>query len=199
MKNNDDDDWLKGASAVPEPPREYWEAFPQRVISRLPATAKPRSSARPPRWRLMALQGALVLVALAIGFSLGRRHEPAPQSDAYAALRSERMLREVLAFFPNRVRAIVEDERGVHLLLSDQPDVPASRPIWIEIQGDGFRRAAVTFSGQVLQIAGDRVKVVADTRGDLTLSGSKVFWSSAAPNRVTTGLHIQAQVLPFTL
>ena len=198
MSGDDDDDWLKGSAAVPEPPKEYWDAFPQRVISRLPA-APPRHLATPRRWRLVALQVALALVVLAIGFSLGRRHGPLPQADTYAALRSDKMLREVLAFFPGRVRGIVEDEHGVHLLLSEQPDIPPSRPIWIEIQGDGFRHAAVTFSGQVLQIAGDSVMVLADAHGELTLSGSRVSWSSAAPNRVTTGLHIQAQVLPFTL
>jgi len=197
MKSSDDDEWLKNAAPVPEMPKEYWDAFPRRVVTLLGSTAQHRPPARKRWWRLVAIQGAFALSVLAIGFFVGRSHDSA--SEAGAILRSERMLREVLTFFPNRVRAIVEDERGVHLVLSERPDVPDSQPIWIEIQGDGFRHTAVTFSGQALQIAGDRIRVLADSGGGVTLAGDRVSWSSAAPDRVTAGLRIRAQVLPFAL
>lgn len=116
-----------------------------------------------------------------------------------ASLRNEKMLREVMAFFPGRVRAIIDDEEGIHLVLSDLQDIPPSQPIWIEIQGGGVRQAAVTFSGQILQIAGDRVKVFADSRGHLTLSGNRISWSSESPKGGTSGFHITAQVLPIVL
>jgi hypothetical protein len=197
MKDSDVDAWLKGARGIPERATEYWDTFSPRVIAQL---RTPGEQDRPTgtRWRvLLAAQIALAVVILAFGFLLGRRQEEA--AGARASLRSERLLREVQAFFPKRVRAIVADEKGVHLILSDLPDIPATRPVWVEIEARGLRRTAVTFDGQVLPIADDAVRVRIDPHGDLTLAGHHVSWSSREPDKVTSGWHIRAEVLPFTL
>ena len=185
------------AAQVPARSDDYWEKFPRRVAAARRAVP---AESRPARawWPRFAWAGALA-AALVAGFILGRGHAPTPRADTYAWLRDENALREVFTLFPNRVRAIVQDERGVHLVLSEQADVPSSPPLWIEFDERGRRHAAVTFSGQELQIGGERVEVLANPQGQVTLVGDGVFWSSAEPASMHPTMQIQARALAMPL
>ena len=105
------------------------------------------------------------------------------------------MLLELFTLFPHRVRAIVQDERGLRLVLSEEPDVPSSAPLWLQICDRSRCRSAVTFSGQELQLAGERFEVLEDAGGQVTLLGSRFLWSSRAPRKAAPELRIQAHSL----
>jgi hypothetical protein len=105
------------------------------------------------------------------------------------------MLREVLTLFPNRVRAIVQDEHGVQLVLSDQADVPASTPIYVHICDGKQCSSLVTFSGQELEIAGQKVTILSDAQGGVIVAGTRFAWSSDRPVGASGGLKIEARSL----
>ncbi len=197
MNNSDLDKTLK-AARVPEHPHDYWEDFPHRVLAQLRNTPEERHapSSRRPR---LAWGFGLVFACLAVGFAIGHWHGRRQTSDPWALLRNEKLLHEVLTFFPNRVRAIMQDEHGVQLVLSDNPDVPLSTPLWIKICEGNRCQAAVTFSGQELQIAGRRVEVLADAQGNIMLVGNHLYWSSTRPDRAPGDLRIQARPLEYTM
>ena len=193
MKEPDLEKTLKSAR-VPDRPEEYWESFPGDVLTRLRTT--PRIHQTENRWRPRLAWGfGVAFACLAIGFAIGQCHAGTQASDPYALLQNEKVLREVLALFPNRVRAIVQDEHGLQLVLSDKSDVPVSTPLWVKICEGTHCRAAVTFSGQELDIAGERVEILANTEGDVMLLGSRLFWSSKGTGTSTNQLRIQARML----
>ena len=192
MNHFDLEKHLRTAS-VPERPSEYWEEFPGRVLERLrtrPAIQTARSSWVP----TLAWSFGMACVCLVIGFWLGHLRGRSG-SDSFAALQNAKTLREILTVFPNRVRAIVQDETGVKLVLSDAPDVPVSSPIWIRVDEGKNHFAVVTFSGQELEIARKKVEVLLDAQGHVILVGDQFVWSSTGPSHATDGLRIQARSL----
>jgi hypothetical protein len=190
MRDDDLDRMLKSA-AGPARPDGYWEAFPGRVLNRLSQPARAAS----PWWVWLAPAATLALALVALGFFLGARTRASRQPDGYAALKNPQMLGEMLSLFPHQLRAVVEDGGGVHLVLADHPDVPASPPLWIEVDRGSARRALVTFSGQQVQIGGESVEVLADPQGGITLVGDHLFWSSEARTPQADGVKIRAQAL----
>ncbi len=93
--------------------------------------------------------------------------------------------------FPNRVRAIVQDRQGLSLILSDQADVPASTPIYVRICDGKNCSSLVTFSGQEIQIAGQKLTVLSNGSGGIILEGSQFVWSSTA--RTYAGKHLKIE------
>lgn len=209
MNNYDLEKKLKSAR-VPERTQEYWDDFPQQVTRLLRTAApgsagfQPASSARietrrqdggAPRWQPKLAWGfAVAFACLVIGFAIGHRYGK-PEADSFALLQNEKMLREVLTMFPNRVRAIEQDAHGIRLVLSDDADVPTSTPLWIKICDGKNCRAVVTFSGQSFQVAKEKVEVLMDAQGRVLLVGNNFVWSSAEPNRAADRLRIQARSL----
>jgi hypothetical protein len=116
-------------------------------------------------------------------------------NDPYALLQNGKMLREVLTLFPNRVRAIIQDEHGVQLVLSDQSDIPASTPIYVHICDGKQCSSLVTFSGQELEIAGRKVTVLLDAQDGVIVAGPQFAWSSDQPAGASSGLKIEARSL----
>ena len=142
------------AAQVPDWGEDYWESFPRVVLAGLRATPAKRPMTGGSWVPRLAWSGGIALACLIIGFAIGLRHGQTDKTDPYALLQNPQMLHEVMAMFPNRVRAIVQDQHGVQLVLSDQPDVPMSPPLWVKIC-DGKKCASlVTFSGQEIQVAG---------------------------------------------
>jgi hypothetical protein len=183
------------AARVPERGEDYWESFPRLVSAKLRATPTVRPSVERHWLPRLAWGGGIAFACLAIGFAIGHWRGRLQQSDPYALLQNEKMLREVTAMFPNRVRAIVQDKQGIQLVLSDQPDVPASTPLWVKICDGKNCAALVTFSGQEIQVAGQKLTVLADARGGIILTGDQFVWASDQPTGAALGWQIEAKRL----
>jgi hypothetical protein len=180
----DELDKLLRSAQMPERSPGYWEHFPKRVVALLVGTdcrahqrrltqssavravrvAAPARLARrssPTIWAAAGLATACVLIALLL-----RPHRPAPTDYA-------KLYREITGLFPNQVRAIVEDERGVHLLLSEKPNVPSSPPLLVRVCEPQQCRSVITFSGQRVRLNGQTVEVLADGRGKVLVVGER--------------------------
>jgi len=199
MNDSDLDKKLKSVR-VPERQEEYWESFPRTVLARLSRTEA--ATARSPEsggisWLLRGV--GVAFACLAIVFTIGYWRNRALQAESFALLQNAKVLREVQTLFPNRVRAIVNDDRGLQLVLSDQPDVPDSAAFVFRICEGNQCRTVVTFSGQNLQIAGEKVEVLADAQGRVMLVGDLLFWSERESTLASDHLRIQARPLTSVL
>jgi hypothetical protein len=186
---------LKSAR-LPERAPEYWEKFPNAVVRRLrqEATLSMRRPARKPALLIWAT--GFATACLVIGFGVGVWHG---RSELSSLAESARLIREVAALFPKRVRAIISDESGVRLVLSDQADVPASTPLWVSVCQAGKCQTIVTFSGQKIQLADQSFDVLTDAKDNVLLIGPQTFWSSSDPARSLATLNIKAKVLEAAL
>jgi hypothetical protein len=162
----------------PEISGESLEKFPRQVAARLQRQDPPVRAARrlSPYIAWSFGLAACVVIALAVVHWRGAvETKTVPAGDILA---SAKMVEEMLAMFPNRVRAIVEDARGVNLVLSDHDDVPASQPIYVHLCDGQDCSSFVTFSGQEIQVAGQKVTALSDARGGIIVTGRKFVWSS---------------------
>jgi hypothetical protein len=183
------------AARVPARDEDYWESFPRLVSAKLRASPTGRPAGERHWLPRLAWGGGIAFACLMVGFAVGHWRGRAEKSDPYPLLQNGKMLREVLTLFPNRVRAIVQDERGVQLVLSDQADVPASTPIYVHICDGKQCLSLVTFSGQELEIAGQKVTVLSDAQGGVIVAGTRFAWSSDRPGGASGGLKIEARRL----
>jgi hypothetical protein len=191
MTKNQLDAILKKAR-LPKVPDESLELFPRRVVSRLKHQDVPRPTERRLAPRLAWVFGLAACIMIA--FVLGHRYG---QMDAQEAdgLTSVKFVHETLAMFPNQVRAITRDESGVKLILSENGDVPASPPIYVRICDGRHCASAVTFSGQEIQIAGQTLTVLSDSKGGIILTGNRFVWSNTERLNASKQLKIEARNL----
>ena len=188
MKTPELESILKKAR-LPEIPEESSAMFPRRIVARLKSNGSPPHTVRHflPRLAWAFGLAACVVMAFAIGHWSGRMETKAgPESDSLASIK---LIRETLAMFPNRVRAIVQDEHGLNLILSDNGDVPVSTPIYVRICDGKHCSSVVTFSGQKIRAAGQDITVLADARGGIILTGSQFVWSNT--ERTYAGSHLK--------
>jgi hypothetical protein len=180
---------------LPEIPEESVELFPRRIVARLKRNESPARHALNILPRLAWAFGlaACIVIAFAIGHWHGR--VAAETALANDSLTNIKLIRETLAMFPNRVRAIVQDEHGLNLVLSDNADVPASPPLYVRICDGKHCSSLVTFSGQEIQIAGQKITVLADARGGIILTGSQFVWSNTERTYAGNHLKIEAKNL----
>ena len=183
------------AAQVPERGEDYWELFPRLVSAKLRTTTAGRPMVERHWLPRLAWGGGIAFACLVIGFAIGHWRGRVEKSDPYALLQNGKMLREVLTLFPNRVRAIVQDEHGVQLVLSDQADVPVSTPIYVHICDGKQCSSLVTFSGQELENAGQKVTILSDAQGGVIVAGPRFAWSSDQPDGASGGLKIEARSL----
>jgi hypothetical protein len=181
---------------IPQPPEEFWEDFPGQVARELNRPLRTERPARPP-WFLRFAWGlglaACVFVAFSIGHWRGRMEATAalPQD----VLANAKVVSETLAMFPNQVRAITEDKNGLRLVLSDNGAVPSSSPIYVRVCDGKNCSSLVTFSGQEIQVAGQKITVLADTKGGIILMGNDFVWSSEVKTYSDSRLKIEAKTL----
>ena len=183
------------AAQVPARDEDYWESFPRLVSAKLRTAPAGRPMVERHWLPRLAWGGGIAFACLVIGFAIGHWHGRMEKNDPYALLQNGKMLHEVLTLFPNRVRAIIQDEHGVQLVLSDQADVPASTPIYVHICDGKQCSSLVTFSGQELEIAGQKVTILSDAQGGVIVTGSRFVWSSDQPVGAQSGLKIEARTL----
>jgi hypothetical protein len=180
---------------LPEIPRESLEMFPRRIVARLKRNSPPTRATRnfSPHLAWAFGLAACAVIAFAVGQKHGRiKTETISAKDALANVK---VIRETLALFPNRVRAIVQDERGLNLVLSENDDVPASTPLYVRICDGNHCSSFVTFSGQEIQVAGQKVTVLTDARGGIILTGSQFVWSNTERTYAGNHLKIEARNL----
>jgi hypothetical protein len=194
MNDSDLDKKLK-AAPVPARDEDYWESFPRLVSAKLRTATTERPMVERHWLPRLAWSGGVAFACLVIGFAIGHWHGLKQKNDPYALLQNGKMLHEVLTLFPNRVRAIVQDEHGVQLVLADQPDVPVSTPIYVRICDGKQCLSLVTFSGQELELTGQKVTILSDARGGIILTGNQFVWSSTARNYAQNHLKIEARSL----
>jgi hypothetical protein len=195
MNDSELDKKLK-AAREPALDARYNETFPQTVLTNL-RSSLPKSSPTPRLWLPRLAWGLATAVCVMLAFGLGhwRGHMDATTAPVNL-LADAKVIRETMAMFPNQVRAIVQDEHGIKLVLADQPDVPASTPLYVKICDGRNCSSLVTFSGQEIQIAGQSITVLADASGGIILEGNHFAWSSTEKNYASAGLKIEARPLP---
>ena len=110
-------------------------------------------------------------------------------------LQNEKVIKEMLATFPNRVRGIVQDEHGLNVVLSDKDDVPVSTPLWVQICDGKNCSAMVTFSGQEIRLGQRNVTVLSDATGKIILAGDNFLWSNGQALLADSKLKIEAKTL----
>jgi hypothetical protein len=186
MKPSELDHLLKSAPP-PEPSGPYWDEFPKRVMAKVHwQTHEPGSSRRQPdlrrrvpAWALGLAAACVVIAAFGIGFWRGR--ESGPDDRQLAAAR--KYYQEVEALFPNQVRAIAFGRQGPSLTLADRADVPPSTPFYLKICGPKGCQEFITFSGQQIQIDGEKCEVLADGRGRIIIVGKDAVWSAETSSK----------------
>jgi len=181
-------------AGVPERSPEFWAQFPRRVTARLhwkPAATFAGSAHWFPRlgWAL-----GLAACGLAV-FFIGhwRGHSEALAKNDF--LQNEKVIQEMLATFPNRVRGVVQDEHGLSVVLSDTDNVPASTPLWVQICDGKHCSTMVTFSGQEIRVGQRSVTVLSDANGKIILAGDNFLWSNGQALLADAKLKIEAKPL----
>lgn len=194
MNDHELDRLLKSARE-PERPAGYWEQFPRGVRVQLPRGRQDRSVPSR-RGVFLAWSFAAAALFLIIGFAVGNWRGRADAMASNGLLQNTKAVQELLAMFPNQVRAIVQDTNGLNLVLSDTANVPDSPPLYVRICDGGQCATLVTFSGQDIQVAGQRVTVLSDAKGGVILVGDHFLWSKEEPQRLAGALRIEARELP---
>lgn len=194
MKNPELDALLKQARQ-PEIPEESKELFPRRVVARLKCS-KPRTvTSRHFFPRLAWAFGLAVVVVIAFGMGHWHGRREANNHAVNDSLANLKLIQETLTLFPHRLRAIVQDEHGLNLVLSDTEDVPASAPLYVRICDGQHCTSLVTFSGQEIQIGSQKVTVLADANGGIILTGNHFVWSNTERTDADKHLKIEAKNL----
>jgi hypothetical protein len=170
---------------------ESLEWFPRRVIAGLKRDVPPRPSA-PGHFPFLALAGGLAACLLAaLASAHWHARTEAERISAGDILASTKLVHEMLAMFPHRVRAIVEDAQGVNLVLSQEENVPPYPLLYVRICDGRHCSSFVTFSGQEIQLAGQKVTALADGQGGIIVTGNQFVWSSA--EGIDAGAHLRIE------
>jgi hypothetical protein len=206
MNDTELNEVLKRAN-VPERGADYWERFPSQVTAEIERrTQQPhalpnvsntwswvsglRSFATKPAFAV-----GVAVVCLTLGFVLGSwKGEHSPANDPQLAV-ARKYFREIEALFPNQLQAIVFDQQGTHLVLAQEPNLPASPALYLKICGPNGCQRFVTFSGQQIRVNGDVCDVLADHQGNVLLVGRQLLWSGATGNARSGQYQIEARAL----
>lgn len=199
MNNSELEAILKKAR-TPERSGDFFEAFPHQVARRL-NRAEPQDRPAKGRWFPQLAWGLATVICILAALAIGHWRERVETKTGVSndILENAKFIRETLAMFPNQVRAIVSDRHGLNLVLSDDGNVPASSPIYVRICDGKNCSSCVTFSGQEIQIAGQKLTVLSDAQGGIILAGNHFLWSSSARVVVDKGLRIEAKDLRLTV
>jgi hypothetical protein len=173
---------------------DYKTDFPRLVLTNL-RSAPPEKIPAKHFWPHRLAWGLATAACVMIAFAIGHWRGHVETASSAGLLENTKLIRETLAMFPNRVRAITQDERGMNLVLSDNQDVPTSTPIYVRICDGKNCSSLVTFSGQEIQIAGQKLTVLSDSQGGIILEGNKFAWSSSGQNYAGKNLKIEAKNL----
>ncbi len=204
MSINDLDlDRLLRSVHVPEREAAFWAEFPGRVsrqlhrpqplnqAAKVPSELRTRSSLS---WKI-ACAAILILVGVGIGVGLKSWRESDSKALARQMEPMRLYLRELSALFPHQIRAVTFQDGEVRLTLAESGSVPDSSPIFLQVRTSTECQRHITFSGQAIQLNGERCEVLTDARGDVLVVGPDKVWSSAQPSNRFGACRISATVL----
>ena len=195
MTNPELDARLK-AAREPSLPAGYQETFTRNVLNNLRSSPGGNGAGRKGNhWVPKLAWGLATAACILMAFALGHWRGPSEKSSRPAVLADAKLIRETRGLFPHRVRAIVQDENGLKLVLADQGEMPASTPIYIRICDGNKCSSLVTFSGQEIQIAGQKLTVLSQSDGGIILEGNQFVWSSREPVAMKHKIRIEARNL----
>jgi hypothetical protein len=202
--NNTELDRLLKTVRVPDRSEDYWAQFPNRVNTALHWRSQRRASeaAGKARHRLsfkLAAWGTSLAVACAVlGFAIGFwKGRDSSITEAQLAL-AQKYYHELAALFPNQLEAVVFDERGPRIVLSETPAPPSSAPVYLRACGPQGCRRFITFSGRQIQINGTMLEVLVDAQGHVLLVGEHMAWTSADAAARIDGYRFAAKTLSST-
>ena len=180
---------------LPEISEESLDMFPRQIAARIKRNEPPVHPTRHFAFNLAWAFGlaACMVIAFAVGHWRGRIETGTILAND--SLTSIKFIRETLAMFPNQIRAIVEDEHGINLVLSANADVPASPSIYVRISDGQHSFSFVTFSGQEIQFGGQKLTVLSDAQGGIILTGAQFLWSNTGQIAMQNNLKISAKDL----
>jgi len=184
--NNTEFDKVLQKAKVPEPRPGFWDDLPRNVQQQIDRgeTQSASQVEQHPSFIALALRRAAVPLAFAAvcvmaGFIWGFNSRKADAFDAAELAEARACWREVATLFPNQLAAIVFDQQGSRLVLSEHATPPGSAPIFLKMcDGKGCRRF-VTFSGQQIKMNGESFEVLIDRSGDVLLIGDAKVWTSS--------------------
>lgn len=202
--NNAELDRLLKTVRVPDRSEDYWVKFPNRVNAALHWRAQRRTSvaAGNARHRLsfklaawgMGLAVACMVLGFAIGFWNGR---DSGITEAQLAL-AQQCYHELAVLFPNQLEAVVFDERGPRLVLSEKPAPPSSAPVYLRACGPRGCQQFITFSGRQIQLNGVTLEVLVNAQGRVLVVGEHAAWTSADAGARIGGYRFAAKTLSAT-
>jgi hypothetical protein len=209
MRNDELESLLKSVPA-PERSNEYWETFPGRVQTKIDQRPNRAAGASIRTWsfedspysllsrlRIGAVAG-LAFTCLALLLTSIFWHTSKPMATPEQIAAAGKYFREIEALFPHQLQAIAFDRSGAHMILSDQPDVPVSPPLYLRICADNQCRSFVTFSGQEIRFNGETCQVLVDRQGGVMVVGEQWVWSSSNAGDAAGPYRIAASPLPTT-
>jgi len=146
------------------------------------------------RWTMLAGVPALVLFMLLFS-------QPQPnQNDLWekTLARSEHILREHLAVFPNELQAVITNGGDPRVVLIENHTRISTQPIVIEFRRRGHATRVLTFSGEVISVplGEDNVKIEVLITGDnqVIVTGDDFLWMGENKSR-TFDYQIKAKAL----
>jgi hypothetical protein len=204
MKDSELDQLLKSIP-VPDRPEAYWSEFPRKVMAKahwLESRTQAgdddrgvRQSGTRFRLRFVTAGLAVAVIGLVLGFAFGfRQGRHLVITDSQLAL-ARKYFQEIEPLFPNQIQAIVFDQQGPHLVLADQPNVPASSPLYLRISGPKGIQNYVTFSGQQVRLNGEVCEVLVDHEGNALLVGREGAWSTTQAQAKNARYQVTARTL----
>jgi hypothetical protein len=168
---------LKSSVSKRAPSENLYAQWSEQILGGPRELKKEVTPWRQPTYRIGLIWGTALAVCLAIVLATPHWHGERRHTSAENILQNTTFIRETLAMFPNRVRAIVQDEHGLNVILSDQGEIPPSTPFYVHVCDGSHCASYVTFSGQEIQVDGQHISVLADRQGKMILVGENFLWS----------------------
>lgn len=177
----------------------YWDSFPETIQRRL--RRKPGSRSLPSEQRLHSWRSlpwlATAAAVVAVGLWLLWPGTPSSEPTEFTAseLQTYREIwSQITGVFPHQVRAVILGPDGPQVVLSDQPNLPASPPVVLRRCASDGCRIALTFSGQAVHLGNRQLEVLTDSQGGVIVADEDAVWPMSGGS-----LHLSARLLETTL
>lgn len=197
--NDEHLDRLLRSTRPPTRSAGYWDSFPETIQRRLRREAGSLSTTSEQRshsWLPLPWLAPGIAV-VAVGLWLLWPGTPASEPAEFTAseLQAYREIwSQITGVFPHQVRAVILGPDGPQVVLSDQPNLPASPPVVLRRCASDGCRTALTFSGQAVHLGNRQLEVLTDSHGGVIVADEEMVWPMSGGS-----LHLSARLLETTL